>query len=471
MVLANTHVKSATTHKGFCVIDGLVPLDTLAKEFPQRYPFLLESTAKSENTATSNTRFDILFAFPQGSLVKHADEKLSWNEQMLEDSQFLTKLDSLWRAQQIDTLDLDLPFCGGWFLFLSYELVAEIETVLTLPDMPRQIPVAMATRIPAAIICDRFRNQTFLITEPAYANYLEQMQLDVASLTTGDKAITHGELNKISEEPPARYLNAVDKILNYIQAGDVFQVNLSREWQATFTTSETRWDVYARLRQSNPAPFAGVAQFNDTVVFSSSPERLVRVKNKRVETRPIAGTRPRTQDPQQDIALQQELMAHPKERAEHIMLIDLERNDLGRLCEPGSVRVDELMTLESYAHVHHIVSNVMGRLRPNTSPADVIRAVFPGGTITGCPKVRCMQIIAELEQSVRGAYTGSMGYLEHNGNMDLNILIRTMTQIANSISLRAGAGIVADSIPEKELEETRAKAKGMLMALQNGIGI
>jgi anthranilate synthase component 1 len=168
---------------------------------------------------------------------------------------------------------------------------------------------------------------------------------------------------------------------------------------------------------------------------------------------------------QADAAYSQELLAHPKERAEHIMLIDLERNDLGRLCVPGTIEVNELMVLESYAHVHHIVSNVRGRLREDISPGDVIRAVFPGGTITGCPKVRCMEIIAELEQQARGAYTGSMGYINRDGSMDLNILIRSMISSGDHLQLRAGAGIVADSNALAELDETRAKARGLLRAL------
>ena len=167
----------------------------------------------------------------------------------------------------------------------------------------------------------------------------------------------------------------------------------------------------------------------------------------------------------EDVALSQALLAHPKERAEHVMLIDLERNDLGRVCVPGSVQVDELMVLESYAHVHHIVSNVRGIKRPEVTPGQVIRAVFPGGTITGCPKVRCMEIIAELEQTPRGPYTGAMGYLNHNGNMDLNILIRTMLVENGDVQFRVGAGIVADSVPDAELQETRAKARGLLLAL------
>ena len=183
-----------------------------------------------------------------------------------------------------------------------------------------------------------------------------------------------------------------------------------------------------------------------------------------MQTRPIAGTRPRFPGDDDEHRIR-ELVGHPKERAEHVMLIDLERNDLGRVCEPGSVHVDELMGVESYTHVHHIVSNVRGRLRDNVTPGQVIAAVFPGGTITGCPKVRCMEIIAELEAEARGPYTGAMGYLNHNGDMDLNILIRSAWLSGTKCELRAGAGIVIDSIGEHELQESRAKAKGLLRAL------
>jgi len=191
----------------------------------------------------------------------------------------------------------------------------------------------------------------------------------------------------------------------------------------------------------------------------------VEVRDGWVATRPIAGTRPRGAAPVADRDLARELHSHPKERAEHVMLIDLERNDLGRICEAGSVTVDEFMTIESYAHVHHIVSNVRGRLAAGVTPGKVLSAVFPGGTITGCPKVRCMEIIAELEACARGAYTGSLGYLNRDGSMDMNILIRSLDVRGRSLSLRAGAGIVADSIPERELAETRAKARGVLQAL------
>jgi anthranilate synthase component 1 len=222
--------------------------------------------------------------------------------------------------------------------------------------------------------------------------------------------------------------------------------------------------LYERLRLVNPAPFAALAQFQDWRVLSCSPERLVRVTGTHVETRPIAGTRPRSGIGGEHESEVKALIAHPKERAEHVMLIDLERNDLGRICRPGTVRADEFMGVESYAHVHHIVSNICGERLPHLTPVDVLRAVFPGGTITGCPKFRCMQIIAELEGEPRHAYTGALGYINLDGSMDFNILIRSLTLHDRRVEFRTGAGIVADSQWQRELAETRAKARGLLRA-------
>jgi anthranilate synthase component 1 len=278
------------------------------------------------------------------------------------------------------------------------------------------------------------------------------------------------EIRAVREEDPGAFLERVAAAKEYVRAGDIYQANLSRPWSVDIAGMAPGADVaaalYRRLRQANPAPFAALAQWRGMALLSSSPERLVRVMGRRIDTRPIAGTRPRSRLPGRDAVEIPALVMHPKERAEHIMLVDLERNDLGRLCEPGTVRVDELMSIESYTHVHHIVSNVSGRLRADVTPVGAVRAVFPGGTITGCPKFRCMQIIAELERVGRGAYTGSLGYLSIDGQLDLNILIRTMTLAGTALGFRAGAGIVADSDPERELEETRAKARGMLRALE-----
>ncbi|HXH01188.1 MAG TPA: aminodeoxychorismate synthase component I, partial [Xanthomonadaceae bacterium] len=317
----------------------------------------------------------------------------------------------------------------------------------------------------AAILRDRASGQCVAVCEAGYEHLLMGVVDDLVGVEEMSRpALTWRPPARIEEDPPQRYLDGVRRVLDYIAAGDVFQVNLSRGWHADFTDVIDPADLHARLRAANPAPFAGLFAGDGWAVASASPERLVSVRDGIVQTRPIAGTRPRL--PGDDDAVRiRELVEHAKERAEHIMLIDLERNDLGRVCTPGSVEVDEMMTVETYAHVHHIVSNVRGRLRADATPGDVLRAVFPGGTITGCPKVRCMQIIAELEGVGRGSYTGAMGWLGRDGDMDFNILIRSAEIEGNQLRFRAGAGIVADSDPLRELDETRAKARGMLRAL------
>ena len=315
------------------------------------------------------------------------------------------------------------------------------------------------------------------VAEAAAAHLLDEVIADAQRFADGGAGGTDvpGQrappLFEVTEEDPRLYLERVRRAKEYIRAGDIYQANLSRPWRvrpgapvgsAAHAQALDPALLYGRLRQRNPAPFAALLHWGGVSVLSSSPERLLRVSGRAVDTRPIAGTRPRTLRPGEDAPEAAALVAHPKERAEHIMLIDLERNDLGRVCEAGTVIVNELMVTETYAHVHHIVSNVQGRLRADVTPIAALRAVFPGGTITGCPKFRCMQIIAELEGEGRGAFYGSLGYLTPGGEMDLNILIRTMTLADSQITLRTGGGIVADSDPERELTETRAKARGML---------
>ncbi len=431
---------------------------------PQRYPHLLESATPGGAQA----HYDILFAFPGERLELTAAGRLSGGPQHTGD--FLAALDQICATHKVaDTTCSGLPFRGGWFVYLGYELAAQIEPTLTLPPARSRLPVALAQRIPATVIRDHRRHCLWLVAEQGQEALLQRMAEDIAALTPcGDipDALLDGALQ---EDEPQLYLDAVARICDYILAGDVFQVNLSRVWRGRLRAEVRAQQVYQRLRKTNPAPFAALATWDDRAVLSSSPERLVRVDGTgHIETRPIAGTRPRGSDDVADNAYSSELLVHPKERAEHVMLIDLERNDLGRVCVAGSIEVNELMVLESYAHVHHIVSNVRGQLRPGVTPGAVIRAVFPGGTITGCPKVRCMEIIAELEGQGRGAYTGALGYINTDGSLDLNILIRTLMMEGDEIGFRAGAGIVADSQPEQELEETRAKARGMVLALDGG---
>ncbi len=428
--------------------DRLFDLLDLHAFSPERYPHLLQSSADGPQS-----RYDILFAFPQESLLAEAG-----------DNCFLDRLESCWQENIYRRSNpAGLPFVSGWFIYLGYETAREIEPSLILPDADTALPVALATRIPATVVYDKEKKITWICAESQ--QQLRAIEEDINQLKklpfSGNAVVT----GRIEEDPEAEYLASVERILSYIVEGDVFQVNLSRQWKTSLQQVSSHAELYALLRSANPGPFNGLATWQDKAIFSSSPERLVSLQGGLVETRPIAGTRPRGKENSHDQALSEELLSHPKERAEHIMLIDLVRNDLGRIAVPGSVKVDELMSLETYSTVHHIVSNVSAQKRHEISPIDVIRAVFPGGTITGCPKVRCMEIIAELEKTGRGPYTGSMGYLGLDGNMDLNILIRTIVREADALSFRAGAGIVADSIARFELSETRSKASGMLRAL------
>ncbi len=416
---------------------------------PQRYPHLLESSATGQQGC-----FDILFAFP-GECVSLKN---------LDEFSFFEKLDGLWNAEKNAIPDDEtLPFTGGWFLYLSYELAAEIEPKLNLSVEDSALPIASATRFPAAVIRDHERGRCWIIAESDVP--IEKIQDDVQRVLAQDLSQSQKFALTIEEEPSSIYLNAVTRVLGYIVEGDVFQVNLSRGWRGGCPTGLSHHSIYRKLREANPGPFNALATWEGSAIFSSSPERLVEVRGSDVQTRPIAGTRPRSNELNADLSMKQELLANPKEQAEHIMLIDLERNDLGRIAVPGSVEVDEFMTVESYATVHHIVSNVSAKCRESITPSDIIKAVFPGGTITGCPKVRCMEIIAELEETGRGAYTGSLGYLNRDGSRDLNILIRTIVREDERVYFRAGAGIVSDSKPTNELAETRVKAKGMLTAL------
>ncbi len=438
------------------VLAGRRDLLAPAAAFPERYPCLLESVVRG----TAQSRYDILFAFPRGRLTLHADGSLSDDAGIRREGRFLDALDAVWQAERLPPNDDELPFHGGWVLLLAYELAGEIEPTLKLRP-PSALPMALAMRCPAAVIIDHARDCTILMAEAGHEDLLDALEADLAAVPPIPPLAAPIAWD---EDAPQQFLDGVARIHEHLYAGDIFQVNLSRAWRARYGKPPAPASLYAVLRQANPAPFAGMLQQPGWAVVSSSPERLVEVRRGVAQTRPIAGTRPRLPG-DDELARIRELSAHPKERAEHVMLIDLERNDLGRVCVPGTVEVDELMAVESYAHVHHIVSNVRGRLRAEVTPGEVIAATFPGGTITGCPKVRCMEIIAALEDAPRGAYTGALGYLDRNGELDLNILIRTLTLAGNEVSLRAGAGIVADSVATSELDETRAKARGLLRAL------
>ena len=412
---------------------------------PDTYPYLLASNTRGNQ----NSRYSILMAHPQETCAQ-------WGAD--DDCLQAIEIDPCQRSSQA------LPFIGGWFVFLAYEYARIIEPRVEYFDDDSGMPIAFRSRIPAAIIVDHEKATACIVVEDGHAG----LQTEIAADLDGLAAYQPDDYaaGSIDEEDQRIYLGHIERTKRYIRDGDIYQANLSRKWTVSY---EDRCDpvaLFHALSRSNPAQFASLVKFDQCYVISSSPERLISLRGGVAQSRPIAGTHPRGKTPGEDRELSAHLLAHPKEQAEHVMLVDLVRNDLGRFCQAGSVNVTEQMVLESYEHVHHIVSNIQGRVEQGRSIADIVHAVFPGGTITGCPKVRCMEIISELEQSARGAYTGSLGYIGHDGQLDLNILIRTLTYGGNSVSFRAGGGIVHDSVPERELMETRHKARGLLNAIK-----
>ncbi|HUX83347.1 MAG TPA: chorismate-binding protein [Halothiobacillus sp.] len=478
-------------------VDGLSAADfpALIRSAPGAFSQLFASLASGgatdvDDSSPDNARWSMLLSSPQAELRLTSDGTLrSWHTHGSDPLAPATEGDFLSAfARWVSTVPhaafspaSELPFVGGWSFYLSYELAGQIESSLALPafrsSAERGFPIAVAQYHPAALVFDHREARMYLVHDDRSPACVAAMRTaladsmaspppvdaDAAGHTSDEDALA---VSALTADDPATYERGVARILDYLRAGDVFQANLSRAWRFNTTQADAGWRIFQRLGRHNPAPFAAWYRLDEGQIISSSPERLVDHVQGRVSTRPIAGTRRRDADPERDRALMAELRAHPKERAEHVMLIDLERNDLGRVCQPGSVRVDELMTIESFAHVHHLVSNVCGQLRPDQTVFDLLAAVFPGGTITGCPKVRCMEILAELEATGRGPYTGSVGYLSLHGQMDSNILIRTVFLGADGVGeFRAGAGIVADSLPERERIETEEKARGLLLAL------
>jgi anthranilate synthase component 1/para-aminobenzoate synthetase component 1 len=344
--------------------------------------------------------------------------------------------------------DLDLPDC---FLVL-------VDTVAVFDHMSRRVEI-----IASEFECD---NHT-LAQSRAFSkvcDFIAKLNTGTAGSIAPNGQIRFGEL--ASTHTLADYSRMVRRAKEYIAAGDIFQSNLSQRLCLPFEGNPI--ELYKRLSQINPSPFAFYFDFREFQLVSCSPERLVRVIDDFVETRPIAGTRPRGRTAAEDDALREELILHPKERAEHIMIVDMARNDIGRACVCGSVIPDQLMVIEQYSHVFHIVSNIIGKLAPGKNCFDVLAAVFPGASITGVPKIRCMEIIDELESVRRGPYTGSLGWISYAGDMDLNIIIRTFVIKNGHAYIQVGGGVVADSEPEREYQESLNKAQALIEALRTG---
>lgn len=390
-------------------------------------------------------------------------------------------LKSLMKEYEIENHEAFPPFQGGVVGALSYDLGRQIENIPDINIDDLNVPDCIFGFYDKGISIDHFNNKVYIFATglPLKGtkrhlkavndlNMLKDRIINYANNSDIKKNYTlhsSGELKKHFNK--VEYCNVVSKAIEYIASGDIFQVNLSQRFSVEINS--TPWELYKNLRKINPAPFAAFLDFGEIAIVSSSPERFLRLSGLKLETRPIKGTRPRGNNMEEDLKLRDELLNSEKDRSELVMIVDLERNDLGRVCKTGSVNVKELFRLEEYATVFHLVSIIEGELDSNVGDyiTDVLKATFPGGSITGAPKIRSMEIIEELEPVKRGFYTGSLGYLGFNGESDLNIVIRTFILKDGKAYFQAGGGIVADSVPEKEYFETLYKAK----ALKNSLGL
>jgi para-aminobenzoate synthetase component I len=439
-----------------------IPLQNLTGSAVFAALFLHEPTCtllESPTPVTALARYSICAGAPR---IINGQPRL-WTPASGEIFSFLATL--LHTAPQQHTAPADLPFIGGWLGWLGYEAAWELEKLPPLSPDPLPFPVAYWYE-PAnfAVLDHQAQILHLAATDP------DQIEILLARLkpppstkipVSGDRSPIKPQITYLTTAD--RYQTAVRRVQEYIQAGDIYQANLSVRFSTQISASG--WEIYRRLQTINPSPFASYWQSPWGEVASCSPERLVSLQHGVACTRPIAGTRPRGADRATDLLLEQELLANDKEIAEHIMLVDLERNDLGKICTWGSVEVDELLQVERYSHVMHLVSNVRGQLAADRSPIELLAATFPGGTITGCPKLRCMEIIAKLESYPRNLFYGSCGYIDQRGHLDLNILIRTLLCQKGQLWGQVGAGIVADSDPGKEWAESLQKAQAQIQAI------
>jgi para-aminobenzoate synthetase component I len=386
---------------------------------------------------------------------------------------------------QMDTANLPFPFAGGAVGYLSYDLGRSIESIpqIALDDL--KLPGMILGFYDCGLVFDNRENRAYIVStgfplleEPgrqkrAYRRLLflrNRLQTAVSTPEyqggnqVGDSNFSSKVTGNFTRK---QYLAAVNRARQYIIDGDMFEVNLSQRFETDIRMSP--YELYRRLRSVNPAPFAGYLGFDDAQIVCASPERFLRKNGDTVETRPIKGTRRRGKTPEEDKVLADELLSSSKDRAENIMIVDLERNDLGRICRYGSVKVSELTVLEKFPTVFHLTSTIEGRLQKSRNIADILTATFPGGSITGAPKVRAMEIIEELEPTRRSIYTGSMGYIGFNGNIDLNIVIRTFIVKNKKVYFQAGGAVVYDSDPEAEYQETMDKAKALFDALRQPV--
>ena len=454
------------------------PLSVYLKLARGPYSYLFESVQGGEKWG----RYSIIGLPARTRLaVRGHDMTVEKDGQVLERETVTDPLDAVrafkarYTVPEIDGLP---RFTGGLVGYFGYETVRYIEPRLGKMAKPDVVgaPDILLTVSDEVVVFDNLKGKLYVVIhvnpaiEDAFNKANRRLDELVARLgegvadsgkTGGGKVVAEGDFVPAFTQP--EFEKAVEKALAYIRAGDIMQVVLSQRLAVPYAAAPL--DLYRALRTLNPSPYMYFMDFDSFHVVGSSPEILVRLEDGQVTVRPIAGTRPRGKTEAEDKALEQELLADPKERAEHIMLMDLGRNDVGRVAKTGSVRVTDKMVIERYSHVMHIVSNVTGELKPDMDAVDVLRATFPAGTVSGAPKVRAMEIIEELEPTRRGIYSGAVGYIGWNGNMDTAIAIRTAVIKDKILYIQAGAGIVADSVPRSEWDETMNKARAIFRAV------
>jgi len=462
------------------LMDLETPLSFFKRLERDRYAFLLESVEGSERWA----RYSFLGTRPQ-RIVKARGHEIEiidhGKSRKLTHEAPLKVLEELLKGYQPVTVAGVPPFFGGALGYVSYDAVEQFHEVASEKKDPLSVPEIFFLFVQTLVAFDNLKHTIKVIDNveinghgslrSAYDAAVKRIRRVISSLQKKPRGIEPRDLSQAkgtrkfrSNLTQAGFQSAVTKAKEYIKAGDIIQVVLCQRLETETATDP--FEIYRALRFVNPSPYMFYLELEDLRVIGSSPETMVRLTGDTIELRPIAGTRRRGATPEEERELEADLLADPKERAEHIMLVDLGRNDVGRVAAMGSVEVNELMAIERYSHVIHIVSNVRGKLAPNKTPFDLFISAFPAGTVSGAPKIRAMQIISELEPQKRGLYAGAIGYFGYNGNLDTCIVIRTIVMKGKKVSISAGAGIVADSDPELEYQETLNKARAMLKAVE-----
>ena len=465
--------------------DTETPVSCFLKIDNNAYSYLLESVEGGEKIA----RYSFLGSNP--SLVfKSKGRRIELINRpkpggRLTTERFVTKKDPLFEIKRLMNKYSFAPvkglprFCGGFVGYIGYDMVRFFEDIPDKNPDDLNLPDAIFMLTDTILIFDHVDRKIKVVSnahiekasgiDAAYEEAIGKIDLLVKKLAAPARAIKpktkSGRIAVSSNMTRGQFSSIVRRAKKYIRQGDIIQAVLSQRFEIDLKGTRP-FDTYRYLRSINPSPYMYYLNFGEAKLVGSSPEIMVRCEDRIVEVRPIAGTRPRGRDPEEDEKLQRELLADPKERAEHIMLVDLGRNDVGRVCGFKTVKTPELMVIEKYSHVMHIVSDVVGRLKAGKDAYDVIRAVFPAGTVTGAPKVRAMEIVDELETVRRGPYAGCVGYFSFSGNLDTCITIRTIVVKNGKAYIQAGAGIVADSVPEKEYRETQNKARALIRAVE-----